>query len=184
MTTQTQLTTANELLRYQGDGSRYELIRGELKRMAPAGNEHGFLAAVFIGLLITHVRTKKLGRVYAAETGFKLATDPDTVRAPDAAFISQKRLDEVGPVQGYWPGAPDLAVEVISPNDLYTEVSEKVAEWLQAGSKMVVVVNPRSRQVFVHLSPTDVKVLGVADTLDGGEVVPGRQLPIRKLFDS
>ena len=184
MTTQTQLTTANELLRYQGDGSRYELIRGELKRMAPAGNEHGFLAAVFIGLLITHVRTKKLGRVYAAETGFKLATDPDTVRAPDAAFISQKRLDEVGPVQGYWPGAPDLAVEVISPNDLYTEVSEKVAEWLQAGSKMVVVVNPRTQQVVVHLSPAGVSVLGVDDTLEGGEVVPGWQLPIKELFES
>ena len=87
-------------------------------------------------------------------------------------------------MQGYWPGTPSLAVEVVSPNDLYTGVSDEVAEWLQAGSKMVVVVNPRSRQVFVHLSPTDVKVLGVADTLDGGEVVPGRQLPIRKLFDS
>ena len=182
MTTQTQLTTANELLRYQGDGSRYELIRGELKRMAPAGNEHGFLAAVFIGLLITHVRTNKLGRVYAAETGFKLATDPDTVRAPDGAFVSQARLDKVGPVQGYWPGAPDLAVEVISPHDLYTEVSAKVAEWLRAGSKMVVVVNPRSQQVLVHAPDADVKVLGVDDTLSGGEVVPGWQLPIKELF--
>ena len=179
MTTQTQLTTANELLRYQGDGSRYELIRGELKRMAPAGNEHGFLAAVFIGLLITHVRTKKLGRVYAAETGFKLATDPDTVRAPDAAFISQKRLDEVGPVQGYWPGAPDLTVEVVS----YTKVADKVAEWLAAGSGMVVVVNPCRQQVLVHV-PGDVNVLEGDDTLDGGEVVPGWQFLVNELFES
>jgi Uma2 family endonuclease len=183
VTTQAQLTTADELLRYPNDGYRYELVKGELKKMAPAGNEHGSLAALFTGLLITHVRAQKLGKVYAAETGFKLSSDPDTVRAPDVAFISQKRLDEVGPVQGYWPGAPDLAVEVVSPNDLYAEVSEKVAEWLHAGSKMVVVVNPRTKQVLVHV-PGDVNVLEGDDTLDGGEVVPGWQLPIKELFES
>ncbi len=183
MTTQVQ-TTADELLRLPRGNKRYELIRGELKTMAPAGFEHGTLAALVTGLLFAHVDTQKLGKVTAAETGFKLTSDPDTVRAPDAAFISQARLDEVGPVKGYWPGAPDLAVEVVSPNDLYTEVSEKVAEWLEAGSGMVVVVNPRSHQVFVHLSPTEVKVLGVEDTLEGGDVVPGWQLPIRELFDA
>lgn len=83
-----------------------ELVKGELKKRAPAGNEYGSLAALFTGLLITYVRARKLGKVYAAETGFKLSTNPDTVRAPDAASISQRRLDEVGPVQGYWPGAP------------------------------------------------------------------------------
>ena len=184
MTTQVQLTTADELLRRPRGENRHELIRGELKTMAPAGNEHGNLAMDFGTLLNVYVRANKLGRVYAAETGFKLTTNPDTVRAPDVAFISQKRLDEVGPVQGYWPGAPDLAVEVISPNDLYTEVSEKVAEWLRAGSKLVVVVNPRTQQVFVHLSPTKVDVLGVGDTFEGGEVVPGWQLPIEELFES
>ncbi len=86
-------------------------------------------------------------------------------------------------MQGYWPGAPDLAVEVVSPNDLYTEVSDKVAEWLEAGSGMVVV-NPRRQQVSVHTPDADVKVLDVDDTLDGGEVVPGWQLPIRELFDA
>lgn len=182
MTTQVQLTTADELLHLPSGEHRYELIRGELKTMAPAGYEHGTLAALVTGLLFAHVHAQKLGKVTAAETGFKLASEPDTVRAPDVAFVSQKRLDEMGPVQGYWPGAPDLAVEVVSPNDLYTEVSEKVAEWLQAGSKMVVVVNPRTRQILVHLSPTDVTVLGVEDTLEGGEVVPGWTLPIRELF--
>lgn len=184
MTTQVQTTTADELLCYQSDGYRYELIRGELKKMAPAGNEHGMLALKLAAKLWNFVEANKLGTVYAAETGFKLSSDPDTVRAPDAAFISQKRLDEVGPVQGYWPGAPDLAVEVVSPNDLYTEVSDKVAEWLAGGSQMVVVVNPRRQQVFVHLSPTEVNVLGVGDTLDGGVVVPGWQLLIGELFSS
>jgi Uma2 family endonuclease len=177
-------TTADELLRLPRGRNRYELIQGELKTMAPAGYEHGTLAALITSLLLMHVRAQKLGAVTASETGFKLASNPDTVRAPDAAFISQKRLDEVGPVQGYWPGAPDLAVEVVSPNDLYTEVSDKVAEWLEAGSGMVVVVNPRRQQVFVHAPDTDVKVLGVDDTLDGGEVVPGWQLPIKELFES
>lgn len=184
MTTRAQLTTADELLRLPSGRVRYELVRGELRTLALEGHEHGTLAAEFATRLWSVVRANKLGQVYAAETGFKLASNPDTVRAPDAAFVSQKRLDEVGPGQSYWPGAPDLAVEVVSPNDLYTEVSERVAEWLEAGSSMVVVVNPRSRQVFVHLSPTDVKVLGGAYTLDGGEVVPGWQLPIRELFDS
>ncbi len=183
MTTQVQLSTADELLRMQGDGFRYELVRGELKKMAPAGFEHGTLAMEFGTLLNVHVRANRLGRVTSAETGFKLSSDPDTVRAPDVAFISQKRLDEVGPVQGYWPGAPDLAVEVISPNDLYTEVSEKVAEWLKAGSQIVIVVNPRTQQVLVHV-PGDVNVLEGDDTLDGGDVVPGWQLPIKELFES
>jgi Uma2 family endonuclease len=183
VTTQVQ-TTADELLHIPSDGFRYELIRGELKKMAPAGYEHGTLAALVTGLLIAHVRAQGLGKVTAAETGFKLSTDPDTVRAPDVAFVSQARLDEVGPVQGYWPGAPDLAVEVVSPNDLYTEVNDKVAEWLAAGSGMVVVINPRRQQVFVHLSPTEVKVLEVEDTLYGGEVVPGWQLSVSELFES
>ena len=177
-------TTADELLRLPRGRNRYELIRGELKTLALAGHEHGVLAAEFATELWNVVRANKLGKVYAAESGFKLATSPDTVRSPDAAFISQKRLDEVGPVQGYWPGAPDLAAEVVSPNDLYTEVSDKVAEWLAAGSKMVVVINPRKQQVFVHLSVSEVRVLGVGDTLDGGEVVPGWQLPIEELFGS
>jgi Uma2 family endonuclease len=184
VTTQVQLTTADELLRMPRGRVRYELIRGELKTLALAGHEHGMLAVESATKLWSFVKANKLGDVYAAGTGFKLTTDPDTVRAPDVAFISQKRLDEVGSVQGYWPGAPDLAVEVISPNDLYTEVSEKVAEWLRAGSKMVVVVNPRTQQVLVHAPDSDVKVLEIGDTLVGGEVVPGWQLPIKELFES
>ena len=181
MTTQLRLTTADELLHRPGDGYRYELIKGELERVAPAGYEHGVLALEFAAELRNYVKLNKLGAVTAAETGFKLAANPDTVRAPDVAFVSQKRLDEVGPVRGYWPGAPDLAVEVVSPGDLYTEVSEKVAGWLEAGSKMVVVVDPRNQQVLVH-SPTEVRVLGADDTLEGGEVAPGWELPVRELF--
>ena len=122
-----------------------------------------------------------LGAVYN-ETGFLLVSDPDTVRAPDASFISRERLNKVGETDGYWPGAPDLVVEVISPNDRYTEVEAKVSEWLNAGSRMVIVVNPRRRAVRVHRSPTEIDDLVEGDTIDGSDVVPGWSMPISGLF--
>ena len=108
--------------------------------------------------------------------------DPDTVRAPDASFISRERLAEIGETDGYWPGAPDLVVEVISPNDKYTDVEAKVAEWLEAGTRMVIVINPRRRSVRVHRSPTEVDDLVEGDTIDGSDVVPGWRTPISGLF--
>ena len=132
--------------------------------------------------LAQHVQTNGLGQVYAAETGFKLASNPDTVRAPDAAFIRRERLDEGKSVEGYWPGAPDLAVEVISPDDRYTEVEEKVFDWLDAGARMVIVINPRKHSVSVYRSRSDIAVLTESDSLDGGDVVPGWRVPVKDLF--
>jgi Uma2 family endonuclease len=120
--------------------------------------------------------------VYAAETGFKLASNPDHVRAPDAAFIRRERLEQLGEVEGFWPGAPDLVVEVVSPSDTFLEVQDKVFDWLDAGCRMVVVVTPRKRAVTVYRSLSDVKVLGEADVLDGADVVPGWRLPVKDLF--
>lgn len=174
--------TAADLLRLPADGRRYELIRGELRQMAPAGPTHGRLAMRLAAHLFQHVEAHHLGTVYAAETGFQLAQDPDTVRASDVAFVSRQRLEAVGEIEGYWPGAPDVAVEVISPSDRYTDVEDKVVEWLEAGSRMVIVVNPRQRAVTVYHSRTDVVRLTEEDTLEGGEVVPGWQLPIREVF--
>ncbi len=129
MTIETRHTTAEELLRMPDDGFRYELVGGELRKIAPAGNKHGYVTMNLSGPLHRHVKANKLGQVYAAETGFLLARDPDTVRAPDAAFVRQARLDETGEVEGYWPGVPDLAFEVISPSDTHTEVVEKALAW-------------------------------------------------------
>jgi Uma2 family endonuclease len=120
--------------------------------------------------------------VYAAETGFRLSSDPDTVRAPDVAFVSQANVEAVGEVEGFWPGAPDLAVEVVSPGDSYADVEEKVFDWLEAGTKMVVVINPRQRSATVYKSPTDITALAEADVLDGGEIVPGFELAVREIF--
>jgi Uma2 family endonuclease len=174
--------TAEELLRMPDDGRRYELVQGELRTMAPAGHPHGRIAMRIAWPLAQHVEERGLGNVYAAETGFLLARNPDTVRAPDAAFVRRERLEEVGETEGYWPGAPDLAVEVVSPGDAYTEVEGKVAEWLRAGTQMVIVVDPSNRTVKVHRSLTDVAALTEDHVIDGADVVQGWRLPVRRLF--
>jgi Uma2 family endonuclease len=182
MSTRTQLVTAEELLRMPDDGFRYELVCGELRKMPPAGHVHGRLAATLTASLVRYVTANQLGAVYAAETGFILRRNPDTVRAPDVAFIRQQRVQEVGDVAGYWPGAPDLAIEVVSPSDSYAEVEEKVFEWLEAGTLMVLVVNPRRRSVTVYRSLADIIVLTQNDALDGGDVVPGWTMPVKDIF--
>jgi Uma2 family endonuclease len=171
-------TTAEELFRLRDDGLRHELVAGELRTLAPSGGEHGWVTSDFHESLSVHVRAQQLGRVFAAETGFLLATNPDTVRAPDVAFVRRERVLAVGRRPGYWPGAPDLAVEVISPNDRPREVAEKVATWLRYGTLMVVAVDPRRRTVAVHRLGQPVRVLGEADTLDGDDVVPGWHLSL------
>lgn len=163
-------------------GVRYELVQGALRQMSPAGFHHGRLIMNIATPLDQHVRTQQLGVVCAAETGFLLARDPDTVRAADVAFICQARIDPSAEIEGYWPGAPDLAVEVVSPHDLYTEVDAKVADWLDAGTRMVVVINPRKHTVTVYRSRTQIVVLREQDTLDGGDVLPGWTLPVANIF--
>jgi Uma2 family endonuclease len=183
MTPAVRPMSAEDLLRLPDDGMRHELIQGVLTTMTPTGTEHGGIVVIAAGSLGSAVQTRRLGRVLAGEPGFILARDPDTVRAADVAFISRERYLAAGKVTGYWSGAPDLAIEVISPNDLYTEVEEKVAEWLVHGTRMVIVINPRRRTVAVYRSPTAVQILTEADVLDGAEVVPGWTLPVAALFD-
>lgn len=178
-----RLITAEELWRMPDDGLRHELIRGELTSMAPAGFHHGVLAGDIHADLSQYVRKAGLGVVATAETGFRLSSNPDTVRAPDVAFVAKARLEGIGLTEKYFPGAPDLAVEVLSPGDTYSEVQDKVFDWLGAGTRMVVVVDPRTRRVMVHRSLTDSQVLAEQDYLDGGDVVPGWRLLVKAIFD-
>ncbi|HMA35689.1 MAG TPA: Uma2 family endonuclease [Chloroflexia bacterium] len=182
MALQTQTITAADLERMPDDGARYELVRGELRKMAPAGHNHGRIAMNLAGPLFHYVKLHNLGIVFAAETGFLLGRQPDTVRAPDVAFIGRERAAAIRMEDGFWPGAPDLAVEVISPGDLYTDVEEKVFDWLEAGTQMVLVINPRKHLVTVYRSLTELTVLAENDTIDGGMVVPGWTMPVRELF--
>ena len=177
-----QQVTVDELLHMPDDGFRYELVRGELRRMNPAGNVHGRVA-MNVGISLgSYVKTHDLGAVYAAETGFKLSTNPDTVRAPDVAFVRRARIEAIGETEGFWPEVPELAVEVVSPGDAFAEIEEKVFDWLDAGTKMVVVVNPRQRSATVYKSQTDITALTEADVFYGGDVVPGFELAVREIF--
>ncbi|HEV2092248.1 MAG TPA: Uma2 family endonuclease [Rubrobacter sp.] len=174
--------TAEELLEIPNDGLRRELVRGEVRTMAPAGYQHGRIAQNMAASLDRLAREKGVGVVLAAETGFKLARNSDTVRAADVAFVARERAEAAGEVPGYWPGAPDLAVEVVSANDRFAEVEEKVADWLAAGTRMVVVANPQGRTATVRPSEKEARILSEGEVLDGGEVVPGWTLPVADVF--
>jgi Uma2 family endonuclease len=182
VTIQARQITAEELLRMPDDGFRYELVRGELRKMPPAGSEHGYLALRIASRLERHVDANGLGRTYIAETGFKLASDPDTVRAPDAAFVSRERVEKAGRIEGYWPGAPDLAVEVTSPGDTHAQVVEKALAWLEAGCRMVLVADPERRTVTVYRSLENIRILTEDDAVEGADVVPGWTLPVAEIF--
>ncbi len=169
--------TAEELQRLRLPGKRLELIKGVLVVREPAGFRHGDVTAELAYRLTHHVKAQDLGRVLAAETGFKLASDPDTVRAPDIAFVGKDRLPEPAPA-GYAQLAPDLVVEVLSPHDRPGEVLAKVGDWLNGGSRLVWVVDPQRRQVRVYRGDGSETLLDHDDDLDGEDVVPGFRCPV------
>jgi Uma2 family endonuclease len=174
--------TAQELLRYSHEPYRQELIEGILFEMEPAGHHHGRIASRIGRLLGNHVDANHLGLVFAAETGFVLASDPDTVRAPDAAFVARRPGQPADSDPGFWPGPPDLAIEVVSPRDGRAAVEAKALDWLAAGCGAVVVVDPYPRTATVHRSPDDIRVLSADALLDLGDVVPGWSPQVADLF--
>ncbi len=182
MSTEVRLVTAEELERLPNDHMRHELVRGELRTMPPAGGEHGVLVINLSAPLAVHVKGHKLGLVFGAETGFRIAKDPDTVRAPDIAFVRTDRIPAGGVPKSFFPGAPDLAVEIVSPGDTHDEVEEKVQEWLDAGTTQVWVVSPKRRTVTVHRSATDITILTEKDDLSGGPLLPGFSCPVSEIF--
>jgi Uma2 family endonuclease len=175
--------TADELLQMPHDGRRYELVKGELKEMRPAGPQHGRVANNIAFLITQYVKEKNLGAVYAAETGFKLKEKPDTVRAADAAFVAKERIPAEGEPRGYWAIAPDLVVEVVSPSDSAQAIQAKVAEWLAAGCGLVWVVYPETQTVMEYRSSGAIHILTGQETLEGGEVLPGFTCPITQIFE-
>jgi Uma2 family endonuclease len=182
--TTTQLTmTADDLWRRPDDGLRHELVRGELTVMTPAGVEHGILAGRITILLGAHVKAKRLGEVLTAEAGFLITRNPDTVRAPDVAFVAKEHFPAAGLPKGFAPFPPDIAVEVLSPGDAQVDVEEKTEQWLQAGAAMVWIVNPRARTVTVHRKGRDPRVLRENDVLNGEEVCPGFSVRVGEFFE-
>ena len=180
MAVRERLYTAEELLALPDDGKLYELVEGQLIEMSPSSEPHGRLTAEFAYLLTTHVRAHKLGQVYGAETGFKLGKSPDTVLGADAAFVAKARLKRVR--RRYFEGAPDLAVEIVSPDNTRAEMHDKVKRYFQAGARLVWVAYPRARAIYVYTAPTEVKILEADDTLTGGDVLPGFSVKVADIF--
>src|SRR5258708_37705036 len=180
MAVQEKLYTADDLWELSHQDKRFELSRGVLVEMSPTADEHGIVALWIAYLIISFVEAHDLGAVFAAETGFILSTDPDTVRAPDAAFVSKARLKPL--TRKFYNGAPDLAVEVVSPSDTATMIRRKAVEFLEAGTKLLWIVYPDGKNIDVYQSGDTVKILKIGDTLEGVDVLPGFQLPVRELF--
>ncbi len=180
MTATQQVTTAEQLL-HASDLGRCELVRGELSMMSPSGFDHGRVVINVTGALIKYLDEHRCGVLTGAETGFHIGRDPDTVRAPDVGFVCRERLPP-GPVRGFFPGPPDLAVEVLSPDDRAGEVLLKVRDWLESGCQVVWLVDPRSRTVCVHRSGRRIVMLDESDTLGGDDLLPGFSLPVAGIF--
>jgi Uma2 family endonuclease len=176
------LTTAEELLRMPRGFARHELVRGELRAMCLPGMRHGLIALRIGQLLNAHVSQTDCG-IALGETGFLLSSDPDTVRGPDAAFISKERFEAVGATAKYWPGPPDLAVEVVSPNDMFREMQEKALEWVAAGCVAVLVADPENRTATVYRAGGDSHTYaGEEETVDLSDAVPGFSVTVGELF--
>lgn len=176
--------TADRFLEFAANNGRCELLKGKVRMMSPAGSEHGYIANQIAFLLTAHVRSRKLGRVYAAETGFILERSPDTVRAPDIAFIQKGRIPATGEERGFGQTVPDLVVEVISPNDQINDVAGKTAAWLPAGVRCVVKVDPKTQAVAVHRSENDVRLFVTGDVIELSDVVPGWNPTVFSFFET
>jgi Uma2 family endonuclease len=184
MAEQSHSITANELWCLSDDGyHRYELDRGRLLTMTPSGSLHGAVTVRLAAALSNYVDLSKAGVVLAGDAGFKLESDPDTVRAPDVAFISRDRIPSEGLTPRFWQGAPDLAVEVFSPGDKRSDVNRKIEQYLKSGVQQVWFVEPTPRRVTIHTANGKVVVLREGDTLEGGDLLPGFQYRLSRLFD-
>ena len=172
--------TAEELFSMPPN-EHFELIRGELKEKMPTGDEHGSLTFALSLEIGWFVRENRLGRCWAAETGFLVARDPDTVLAPDFAFLRTENMPAEW-TRGYVRAVPDLVLETRSPSDRRKEVTDKVEEWLDAGVSIVLELNPAQQELTIYRPGAESLALGPEDAFDGAELLPGFTLPLRTLF--
>jgi len=178
-TTTTHLMTAEDLLNMPDDDLRHELIKGKLLTMAPAKFEHGRVVGNLTIILGQYVKDNGLGIICGAETGFKLESDPDTVRAPDIAFIPKGRVENP---ETFGSGSPELAVEVLSPSERKTQIAEKTSQWLACGAKSVWNVDPRKRTVEVFHADGQRWLFHEGDELVD-DTVPGFRVAVSKIFE-
>jgi Uma2 family endonuclease len=180
MSSVSNITTAEQLLA-AGDIGPCELVGGELMMMSPAGSRHGRVAMRVGSAIESHANEHQLGAVFAAETGFIIERNPDTVLAPDVAFVERDRI-HLMPEEGYFPGPPDLAVEVLSPNDKAGEVLAKVRRWLDAGCRAVWIADPKERTIMVHRKDQPLGTWTEGETLTDEALLPDFELDVAKVF--
>ena len=181
MTTEQKLITADELLSMpRGDGRKYELIRGVLIEKMPTGRPHAVVVTLIAIVLGSFILSRDLGEVHTGEPGYLLEIGPDTVRAPDVAWVAPGRLPE-GTI-GYPNLAPDLAVEVKSPGNSNPELQRKAEMWLSFGSRQVWVADPETTTVTIYRTDTAPVTLREDDVIDGGDLLPGFAAPVWRLF--
>ncbi len=179
--TATKLMTAEEFFEFDGDpGKTYELIRGEVYEMSKPGPRHAQLQSRLNFWLFRHVHAQALGEVLN-ESGYKLGASPDMVRAPDVSFLRSARATEARQAR-FLTDAPDLAVEINSPNDVMSEVLDKARWWLRHGTRQVWIVDDKTRTVTVYLPDGAARVYGDGDTLVAEALLPGFALPLAELF--
>lgn len=182
-TATTALISAEQLVDIsQDDSHRYELLNGELIIMSPTGGRHGQLASRLIAKLIAFAEEHNSGETFASETGFRLTRAPDTVLAPDAAFITADNLAAGRVTEAFIPGAPDIVVEVLSPSDTAGRTAVKVQTWLRHGAQLVWIVDPESTTVTVYRADGSAALRQSGDSLDGETVLPGFSYPLDQLF--
>lgn len=181
MATSSQIVTAEELFRMPSGAHRYELVRGELHIMSPAGGKHGSVSMRLGSRLATYVEQRRLGETCGSETGFLLERDPDTVLAPDFAFIDQSRIPASGVPDAFWRIPPDFAVDVMSPSDSLAKAETKVAAWLSYGAREIWLVDPKKRTVSIYRPAESPRVLTEHDSLTI-DLIPGFSCRVSEIF--
>ncbi len=183
MTTAKTLLTADDLLAMPDDGKNYELVKGELVEMPPPGFMHGFIVAQFISSFDYFVRPRNLG-IITGGPGIYIEQDPDTVRAPDCAFVSHERIVAPLPNRGYIFGLiPDLAVEVVSPDYSVAEARVRAQMWLDAGVRLALAVHIATREIISYGDDGAVQHFGMGDTLTCEPVLPGFVCAVDDIFN-
>ena len=181
-TSTTALMTAEEYMQLpRGEGFRHELINGELITMPSPGFPHSRTATRLLVALAQFVLEHELGEVFA-ELGVKLTLNPDTVLGPDISFITKQRLDERPDLEGYWPGPPDLAVEVWSPSNRPGKVNARISSLFGYGVKQVWIVNQKKRIVTIYCSPSDSITFSGSDELQADDILPGFRISLDRIF--
>jgi len=177
----TKIFTGEDLAA-MGDIGPCELINGRIVPMTPTGDEHGAVEMNIAAELRAFVREHNLGKVRCGEVGIYVRRNPDSVRAADVLYVSNERYARKGS-SAFLDVSPDLVVEILSPSDTWTNVTQKVRDYFAIGVRMVWVVDPTTRSISAYRSPTDIREFTANDTLPGDDILPGFSVPVARLFE-